>query len=390
MKNVKRSDGAFVASLNRRSLLIGSAALGAVPMMAWGQSDAEPARPSDAVDSLPPIRGFTQHEITTPRHRTAWIEAGPIDGPLMIFIHGWPETPLAWRPQMTEFAAAGYRCIAPFMRGYGRSSVPTEIAAYAVRETSTDMAELHDALGGEPAVWVGHDWGGPVAWAMASHHPERCRGVVGMTVPYMARGFTLPNLVALVDRDLYPESQYPYGQWDYWIPYRESFDQSARDYEADVEGVMRAAFQKATADTVGKQAFTVDAQTRGGMFGDMDVASFPADRVSLTPDDFAHMVAALEANGFDGPNAWYMNDEANEAFAQEAENFGRLNLPVLFLHAAWDTVVETMTSRLAKPMRADCADLTEAVVEAGHHLMLERPDQVNGAMRNWLAAKGLG
>ena len=87
----------------------------------------------------------------------------------MIFIHGWPELGILWRAQLRHFAAVGWRCVAPGMRGYGGSSVPTSIAAYAVRELLDDMAELHEALGGEPAIWIGHDWGSPVAWGMASH-----------------------------------------------------------------------------------------------------------------------------------------------------------------------------------------------------------------------------
>ena len=89
---------------------------------------------------------FKSRTIETSRHRTAWIEAGPEHGPLMIFLHGWPELGVVWRPQMQHFAKQGWRCIAPDMRGYGRSSTPTSIAAYAVREAVADMVELHDAL----------------------------------------------------------------------------------------------------------------------------------------------------------------------------------------------------------------------------------------------------
>jgi pimeloyl-ACP methyl ester carboxylesterase len=106
--------------------------------------------------------------LNTPRHRTVWMEQGPASGPLMIFLHGWPELGLVWRLQLDHFAGLGWRCVAPDMRGYGGSSVPATTASYAVSELVTDMSELHDALGGAPAVWVGHDWGSAVAWSMAS------------------------------------------------------------------------------------------------------------------------------------------------------------------------------------------------------------------------------
>lgn len=166
--------------------------------------------------------GLRGNTIKTFRHGTAWIEAGPEQGPLMILLHGWPELGLVWRAQIHHFAERGWRCVAPDMRGYGRSSKPSSVAAYGVRELVADMLELHDALGGSPAIWVGHDWGSAVVWAVASHHGERCRAVANLCVPYFARGFALPNLIPLIDREVYLEDRYPVGQWDYWLYYRES------------------------------------------------------------------------------------------------------------------------------------------------------------------------
>ena len=84
-----------------------------------------------------------------------------------------------------------------------------------------------------------------------------------------------------------------------------------------------------------------------------------------------------------------MNTEANRVYAQEAPASGRLALPVLFLHAAWDVIVDTVNSPLAEPMRAVCADLTEATFDAGHWLAQERPDEVNATITQWLTTKQL-
>ena len=81
-----------------------------------------------------------------------------------------------------------------------------------------------------------------------------------------------------------------------------------------------------------------------------------------------------------------MNHEANVAYAKHAKNAGKLTLPVLFLHGAYDYTCETIFSRLAEPMREDCADLTEAVVISGHWMAQERPTHVNAALAQWLAA----
>ena len=326
-------------------------------------------------------------EVETTRHRTIWIEGGPADGPLMIFIHGWPEIGLLWHAQIEHFAAAGWRCVAPDMRGYGGSSMPTNSGAYAVRELVADMVEMHDALGGEPAVWVGHDWGSPIVWGMATHHPERCRAVANLCVPHIARGFALPNLVPLVDRQLYPEAKYPVGQWDYWLLHREHFGRTARVFETDVRATFSASYRTGASKAVGKPSMSADMRSRGGWFGPEGPPAMRRDEALMPQDIFDALVAAFEKTGFGGADAWYLNDTPNITYAAEAPNFGRIDLPVLFLHAERDTVCDTVHSRLADPMREDCTDLTELTIASGHMLMLEQPDAVNAAVTKWLAAK---
>lgn len=332
-----------------------------------------------------------QRQIETARHRTSYLEVGPADGPLFIFVHGWPELGIVWRAQFEHFAAAGWRCVAPDMRGYGASSVPTEVAAYALREVIADLVELHDALGGAPAVWAGHDWGAPAVWAMASHHADRCRGVINLNVPYFPNSFGLAAVVPLVDRTLYPVERYPFGQWDYVQFYADNAAQAAHDFDADVPAFLANLYRSGSPDIVGQPAFTATVRERGGWFGPADRApKLDRDSAILSAEDFDTLVNALESNGFTGPDNWYLNAEANRAYAGEAPNDGRLTLPVLFLHAAWDVVVDTVNSPLAEPMRAACTDLTEATFEAGHWLAQERRAEVNATIAQWLKAKQLG
>jgi pimeloyl-ACP methyl ester carboxylesterase len=329
-----------------------------------------------------------RHTVESARHRTGWIEEGPPGGPLMIFLHGWPELGLVWRAQLDHFARAGWRCVAPDMRGYGGSSVPGTPDAYAIREIVADMAELHDALGGAPAVWVGHDWGSPVAWSLAAHEADRCRAVASLCVPYLKDGFVLENLVSLVDREVYPVERFPDGQWSYWRFYHERFAQAAADFEADVAATVALLFRAGRPSVPGRPGRSAGVVANGGWFGDAHRAPVvPRDTTMLTEDDYRAVVAALSANGFRGPGSWYVNDAANLAYAAEAPDGGRLSLPALFVHAARDTVCDTVHSRLADPMRASCADLSEVTIDAGHDVMLERPAEVNAAIEGWLTAK---
>ena len=161
--------GSFAAAFthDRRSILVG---MGAASMLGTASmSVAAWAAPSYALAS----RAFS-----TPRHTTHYLESGPADGPLMMFLHGWPELSLIWRAQVDAFAADGWRCIAPDMRGYGSSSIPFANDAYTCEQIVADMAELHDHLGSKPAIWVGHDWGSVVVSSMVAHEPRRSRGAV--------------------------------------------------------------------------------------------------------------------------------------------------------------------------------------------------------------------
>ena len=317
--------------------------------------------------------------------RLARIEDGPAGGPLMIFVHGWPELGLVWRAQMAHFAALGMRCVAPDMRGYGDSPVPSEPSAYALREIAGDLLELHDELGGEPAVWVGHDWGSPAVFSVAAHHPDRCRAVASLCVPYAASGFALRNLLPLVDRAVYPADRYPDGQWSYYRFYSVDFDRAAEDFESDVAATVAMLFRPGSARWVGRPARSADVVANGGWFGPARrPPRFPREDSLLPPADFDTVVAALSRNGFRGPDSWYVNDDANLAYAAEAPDGGRLRMPVLMVHAAWDSVCDTAHTRLADPMRADCERLSEVTLEGGHDLMLECPGLVNAALETWL------
>ena len=108
------------------------------------------------------------------------------EGPAVVFCHGFPELAYSWRHQLPVVAAAGFRAIAPDQRGYADSSAPPDVTDYGLTELAGDMAGMLDALKIDRAIFVGHDWGGFVAWAMPLLYPDRTAGVVGVCTPYMA------------------------------------------------------------------------------------------------------------------------------------------------------------------------------------------------------------
>jgi pimeloyl-ACP methyl ester carboxylesterase len=329
-----------------------------------------------------------EHIAKSARHTTFYLASGPAAATPIIFVHGWPELSISWRHQLPVFAGLGFRAIAPDMRGYGRSSFYDRQEDYGQEAIVADMIELLDALGAEKAIWVGHDWGAPVVWGIAQQHPDRCHGVANLCVPYIPEGFAPETIIPLADRSVYPEAEFPAAQWDYQLFYRENFAAASAAFEADTRATVKVLFRAGSPAGKGQPAITARVRANGGWFGPGQPApNLPRDETVLTEEDENRYTAALERNGFFGADSWYVNGAANVTFAERAKANWRLQMPVLFLHAAYDYVCETIDSRLAEPMRAHCANLTEATVPSGHWMAQERPMEVNAALAKWLSAQ---
>src|SRR5258708_16078733 len=136
-------------------------------------------------------RGTINRFVETNGIRMHLAEQG--EGPLVLLCHGFPELRYSWRHQLSALAAAGYRAVAPDMRGYGQTDRPEAIDQYTLLHLVGDMVGVLDALGHETAVIAGHDWGAPVAWNAALLRPDRFRAVIGMSFPFIPRRPDYPS-----------------------------------------------------------------------------------------------------------------------------------------------------------------------------------------------------
>ena len=122
-------------------------------------------------------------------HFTAFVE-GPADGPLVLLLHGYPQSRHTWRAQLPALAAAGFRAVAPDQRGYspGARPDPTDVSNYAVEHLVADVIDLAAACGRGSGRFhlVGHDWGGQVAWRVAAAYPERLASLTVLSRPHPA------------------------------------------------------------------------------------------------------------------------------------------------------------------------------------------------------------
>ncbi len=124
----------------------------------------------------------THHTETVNGIELHWVEAGT--GPLVVLLHGFPEFWYSWRHQIPALADAGYRVVAPDMRGYNESAKPSGYSSYLGEPLSADVAGLIEHCGEERAAIVGHDWGGAVAWMTAMRRPEVVERLVVMNCPH--------------------------------------------------------------------------------------------------------------------------------------------------------------------------------------------------------------
>lgn len=112
------------------------------------------------------------------------VEDGPQQGPVILFLHGFPEYWYAWRKQIPFFAAKGFRVVVPDQRGYNLSSKPAGIRSYTIEKLSGDIAALISRLGTDKVFLVGHDWGGAIAWATAMTYPHLLRKLIILNLPH--------------------------------------------------------------------------------------------------------------------------------------------------------------------------------------------------------------
>lgn len=295
-------------------------------------------------------------------------------GPLVVLVHGWPESWYSWRHQIPALAAAGYRVATPDVRGYGGSDKPEPIAAYAIQEMCADIAGLVTALGETRAILIGHDWGAPIVWNTALFHPERVSAVAGLSVPHTGRG-PAPRI------ELF---QRIYKDRFFYQLYFQTPGVAEAELEADVRLSLRKIYYWASGEGI-KAGPRVDKPANARLLdGLVDPDPFPA---WLTPADLDYYVAEFRQSGFRGPLNRYRT--ATLDFAQQAAVADqRIEQPAAFIAGSLDPVLRFVPGvDLIELMRDRTRDLRllKLVDGAGHWVQQERPGEVNTALLEFLA-----
>ena len=295
------------------------------------------------------------------------------EGPLIVLVHGFPESWYSWRHQIPVLADAGFRVAAPDVRGYGGSDRPHAIDAYAIKELSGDIAGLIAALGARQAVVVGHDWGAPIAYATALLHPARVRAVAGLSAPYPGRG-PMPSVELF--RKIYQD------RFFYQLYFQEPGVAEA-ELEADIRTSLRKFYYWSSGEA--RKANDRAANPAGSGLLDrlVDPAQFPS---WLTDADLDYYESQFRDSGFRGPLNRYRNSESD--FANMVALDGRrITQPAAFLAGTLEPILTMIPGvDMVERMRAQCADLryVKLMEGAGHWLQQERPAEVNDALLEFL------
>jgi pimeloyl-ACP methyl ester carboxylesterase len=300
-------------------------------------------------------------------------EAG--QGPLVLLLHGFPESWYSWRHQLTALAAAGYHAVAPDQRGYcgtgpphgpGGGAGPGE---YTILHLTGDVIALMDALGEDQAVVAGHDWGAPVAWHAALFRPDRIRGVAGLSVAYRPRG-SAPPIATL--RSQLGES--------FYMVYFQQPGVAEAELSRDPAMSFRKMFYSISGDGPGMGLIPA-----GGGF--LDVAVDPAELPAwLSQQDIDAYVGQYALAGFTGPLNWYRSMDRNWELTA-AWQHAPIGVPALFLAGAKDPVLSFIS---AAGLESAVPGLTRSVIlpDCGHWIQQERPAEVSAELVRFLSELG--
>jgi pimeloyl-ACP methyl ester carboxylesterase len=319
------------------------------------------------------VAEITHRLVSSPGGRVHLAEQGT--GPLVLLVHGFPESWYSWRHQLSALADAGFRAVALDVRGYGRSSKPAAMDAYRMLDLVEDNVSVVHALGEESAVVIGHDWGATIAANSALLKPEVFRAVGLLSVPYTPRGGPRPSDVfAQMGEDE-----------EFYVSYFQQPGRAEAEIEPDVRGWLAGFYAALSADTLPAQGepdphFVARV---GGRLRDR----FPTGVLPtwLSKDDLDVYAGEFERTGITSALNRYRNMDRD--WEDLAPHRGApIKQPALFIGGALDASTTWMGDAIdAYPTTLPALTTSHLLDGCGHWIQQERSDEVNRLLTDWLA-----
>jgi soluble epoxide hydrolase / lipid-phosphate phosphatase len=362
-----------MTDLSRRALLVGLSAAVVTSVI--------PAIAQQSV--MPPVRMVKANGINL-----AVYEAG--SGPAIVLLHGFPGLAFTWRHQIPVLAAAGYRVIVPDLRGYGQSDTPKAVEDYDIAHLTGDLIGLLDALGVKKAIFMGHDWGGLLAWQMPLFHEARVAGAIGVNTPF------IPHWMLWLHPDLV-KAALPNGRTFVADPKVDPIAQMREVYSPDMyvlmfqdgkvaddamkrnpRGSLRNSYRK---DLITSAEWNKLPPEVANMeyYGQPLPKRLPGrDVLSVQELDF--YVKHFERTSFTPAINWYRNLSRNWKAGLNVEQ--TIRVPSMMVSAANDVVLRPS---MADGMDTYVTDLEKHVVaDCWHWMPEEKPEELNRLTISWL------
>lgn len=327
--------------------------------------------------------GFEQKTLKTSRGYTYTYYTSPGDKarPTLFFLHGWPDHAAMWKDIAGPLRSTNHPIIIPDMLGYDGTDKPTDVSAYAWNLVTKDLTDILDAEDRAQCIAIGHDWGSITASRLILYHPERVVGLVNMNAAYRP-----PNRQPLdLDAANKMTSQtFGFPLWEYWHVFA----------APDGPAIMNAALDRVYnamhgVDGTMKKFFCTPNAMRDYLTGktNPDVPLRPYAQDAQYKKAF---MDRLSRDGFDAPQCWYRATKENvhlEGDCKLPEERDVVNVPALYIGATGDVVArpETMYESIKKGLlpQLEQPDL----IDAGHWITDEKPEEVLTLLQDWLKRK---
>ncbi|MFG2355298.1 alpha/beta fold hydrolase [Streptomyces sp. NPDC048521] len=311
--------------------------------------------------------------VPSPAGRIHLVEQGR--GPLVLLVHGFPESWYAWRHQLPALADAGYRAVAVDVRGYGRSSRPAAVEAYRMLELVADNVAVVEALGEESAVVVGHDWGASIAGISALTRPDVFRAVGLLGVPYTPPGGPRPS-------EVFARMG---GEEEFYVSRFQQPGRAEGEIEPDVRGWLAGFYAALSADTMpAPGAPDPHFVSPGGTLRER----FPTGPRPgwLAEEDLDVYAGEFERTGMTGALNRYRTMDRDWADLA-GHNGAPLTQPSLFIGGAQDASLAWLADAVKAYPETLPGLLGSHVIDGcGHFVQQERPDETNRILVDWLAS----
>ncbi|XP_014552889.1 hypothetical protein COCVIDRAFT_41021 [Bipolaris victoriae FI3] len=324
--------------------------------------------------------GFDKKTLKTSRGYTYtyYTSAGDSSLPTLLFQHGFPDHAAMWQQVASGVKSLNHPIIIPDMLGYDGTDKPTDPAAYKFEHMTKDIIEILDAEGTQKCISIGHDWGSMFASRLYQYYPERVVGLVNMSVPYTPLNPAPYNLEATNDLT---EKLLGYAMLSYWYVF------AAPDGSAILERNLDLTYDimHVNADLM-KTMFCTRGVLRDVLEG--------KTKYDLTPRPFAQdpalkktFVDRMRRDGFEAPTCWYkamVKNIQSESDAQIPQERQKVTVPTLYFGGTEDAVCrqEMMHGAIQAGWLPHLENA--GLIEAGHWLPYETPNEVIGKLEPWL------